>query len=202
MADNKKTYRINKVATEFNVSWKTIVEHLNQKGFEVEAKITAKLDDAMYQDLRSFYKKDKQAKEESQQLEINIRKDAKTQEIQEIKKPEPPKKEFTEESTVYIKDNSASKPNVPTPVVKTPEATAPIATPTAPTAKVEVPEVKTLEVKAQEVKAPEVPKVAENPKKVEKVVKANVVKAPEVKLVEPDSSSSLKVLGTIDLSFN
>ena len=42
MADNKKTYRINKVATEFNVSWKTIVEHLNQKGFEVEAKITGK----------------------------------------------------------------------------------------------------------------------------------------------------------------
>ena len=153
MADNKKTYRINKVATEFNVSWKTIVEHLNQKGFEVEAKITAKLDDTMYQDLHSFYKKDKQAKEESQQLEINIRKDAKTQEIEEIKKPEPPKKEFTEESTVYIKDNSASKPNVPTPAVKTPEVTAPIATLTAPTVKVEVPEVKTPEVKAPEVKA-------------------------------------------------
>jgi translation initiation factor IF-2 len=202
MADNKKTYRINKVATEFNVSWKTIVEHLNQKGFEVEAKITAKLDDAMYQDLRSFYKKDKQAKEESQQLEINIRKDAKTQEIQEIKKPEPPKEEFTEESTVYIKDNSASKPNIPTPVVKTPEVTAPIATPTAPTTKVEIPEVKTPEVKAPEVKAPEAPKVAENPEKVKVIVKTNVVKAPEVKLVEPDSSSSLKVLGTIDLSFN
>ncbi|MFT4875614.1 MAG: translation initiation factor IF-2 [Bacteroidia bacterium] len=202
MADNKKTYRINKVATEFNVSWKTIVEHLNQKGFEVEAKITAKLDDAMYQDLRSFYKKDKQAKEESQQLEINIRKDAKTQEIQEIKKPEPPKEEFTEESTVYIKDNSASKPNIPTPVVKTPEVTAPIATPPAPTTKGEVPEVKTPEVKAPEVKAPEAPNVAENPEKVKEVAKTNVVKAPEVKLVEPDSSSSLKVLGTIDLSFN
>ena len=201
MADNKKTYRINKVATEFNVSWKTIVEHLNQKGFEVEAKITAKLDDTMYQDLHSFYKKDKQAKEESQQLEINIRKDAKTQEIEEIKKPEPPKKEFTEENTVYIKDNSASKPIVPPPVVKTPEVTAAIATPTAPTTQVEVPEVKTPEVKAPEVKAPKAPKVAENPKKVE-VVKANVVKAPEVKLVEPDSSSSLKVLGTIDLSLN
>ena len=57
MADNKKTYRINKVATEFNVSWKTIVEHLNEKGFEVESKITAKLDDAMYQDLLGFYQK-------------------------------------------------------------------------------------------------------------------------------------------------
>ena len=63
MADNNKTYRINKVATEFNVSWKTIVDHLADKGFDVEQKITAKLDEAMYQDLLSFYQKDKQAKE-------------------------------------------------------------------------------------------------------------------------------------------
>ena len=69
MADKKKTYRINKVATEFNVSWKTIVDHLSDKGFEVESKITAKLDDAMYQELIGYYQKDKQAKEESQQLE-------------------------------------------------------------------------------------------------------------------------------------
>ena len=81
MANNNKTYRVNKVATEFNVSWKTIVDHLSDKGFEVEQKITAKLDEAMYQDLLGFYQKDKQAKEESQQLEINIRKDAKTAEI-------------------------------------------------------------------------------------------------------------------------
>ena len=58
MGNNKKTYRINKVATEFNVSWKIIVEYLNQKGFEIEAKITAKLDEAMYQDLCSVYEKD------------------------------------------------------------------------------------------------------------------------------------------------
>jgi translation initiation factor IF-2 len=116
MADKKKTYRINKVATEFNVSWKTIVEHLTEKGFEVETKITAKLDEAMYQDLLGFYQKDKQAKEESQNLEINIRKDVKTKEIEEVKKPEPPKPEFTPEPTVYIKDTSVSKkPTPPTP---------------------------------------------------------------------------------------
>jgi len=40
----------------------------------------------MYQELIGFYQKDKQAKEESQSLEINIRKDAKTQEIKETKK--------------------------------------------------------------------------------------------------------------------
>jgi len=106
MADKKKTYRINKVATEFNVSWKTIVEHLSEKGFEVESKITAKLDEAMYQDLLGFYQKDKQAKEESQQLEINIRKDAKTQEIKEVAKPEPPAPEFKPESTIFVKDTT------------------------------------------------------------------------------------------------
>ena len=113
MADKKKTYRINKVATEFNVSWKTIVDHLSDKGFEVESKITAKLDDAMYQELIGYYQKDKQAKEESQQLEINIRKDAKTQEIQETKKPEPPAPEFKPESTIFIKDNTHKAPEEP-----------------------------------------------------------------------------------------
>jgi hypothetical protein len=106
MVGKKKTYRVNKVATEFNVSWKTIIEHLTEKGFEVESKITAKLDESMYQDLLSFYQKDKLAKEESQQLEINIRKDAQTQAIKETKKQEPPKPEVAPEPTIFIKDTT------------------------------------------------------------------------------------------------
>lgn len=106
MVRKKKTYRVNKVATEFNVSWKTIIEHLTEKGFEVESKITAKLDESMYQDLLSFYQKDKLAKEESQQLEINIRKDVQTQAIKETKKPEPPKVEVAPEPTIFIKDTT------------------------------------------------------------------------------------------------
>ncbi len=100
-----KTYRINKVATEFNVSWKTIVEHLQSKGFEVEAKITAKIDQEMYNDLLSFYQKDKIAKEESQNLEINIRKDAKTTGIKEVKKS-PSKKH--EDEVILIKDTNVT----------------------------------------------------------------------------------------------
>lgn len=104
MSDNNKTYRINKVATEFNVSWKTIVEHLQSKGFEVEAKITAKINEDMYNDLLSFYQKDKIAKEESQQLEINIRKDAKTQSIKETKKSPPKKEKDYDGGVILIKD--------------------------------------------------------------------------------------------------
>ncbi|MDB9883442.1 hypothetical protein OAD66_09950, partial [Bacteroidia bacterium] len=180
MADNKKTYRINKVATEFNVSWKTIVEHLNEKGFEVESKITAKLDDAMYQDLLGFYQKDKQAKEESQQLEINIRKDVKTKEIKEVKKVTPPTPEFTPEPTIFIKDTS-SKPKShkeATPVVETPKAETPKvekANPVVETPKVETP-------KAEETKP-----VMETPK----------VEAPKVEDAKP---GTLKVLGKVSLN--
>ena len=108
MSEKAKTYRINKVATEFNVSWKTIVEHLQSKGFEVEAKITAKIDQEMYNDLLSFYQKDKIAKEESQQLEINIRKDAKTQGIKELKKDSPSGSKEKENGVILIKDTSIS----------------------------------------------------------------------------------------------
>ena len=113
MVGKKKTYRVNKVATEFNVSWKTIIEHLTEKGFEVESKITAKLDESMYQDLLSFYQKDKLAKEESQQLEINIRKDAQTQAIKETKKQEAPKPEIAPEPTIFIKDTTLGSKKTP-----------------------------------------------------------------------------------------
>jgi translation initiation factor IF-2 len=197
MADKKKTYRINKVATEFNVSWKTIVDHLSDKGFEVESKITAKLDDAMYQELIGFYQKDKQAKEESQSLEINIRKDAKTQEIKETKKPESPTPEFKAESTIFIKDNNSHKSRdehkvVPKPAEKKTEP------PKVETPKVEIPKAEIPKVEAPKVEAPKV----EAPKTETKVT-SEKPKAPMFTPVEGlGDTGSLRVLGkiTIDTS--
>lgn len=198
MADNNKTYRINKVATEFNVSWKTIVEHLSEKGFNVETKITAKLDDTMYQELLSFYKKDKQAKEESQQLELNIRKDAKTQEITETKRQEPQESEYKEESTIFVKDTTlGTKPQ------KTVINTAPSQVPLNETKKEE--ETKPVVLKKVE------PTVLESDISKEKETSESIlisepvkpVKTPQKIKVEPvesnDSSSTFKVLGKITL---
>lgn len=138
MPGRPKTYRINKVATEFNVSWKTIVEHLNEKGFEVEAKITAKIDQDMYNELLSFYQKDKIAKEESKQLEINIRKDAVTTEINK-EKEEPKEEPFKKVETIFVKDTLLSKksekqeeePQKTEPKQEEPEQKAPVEEPTA-----------------------------------------------------------------------
>ncbi len=187
MADKKKTYRINKVATEFNVSWKTIVEHLSEKGFEVESKISAKLDEAMYQNLLGFYQKDKQAKEESQQLEINIRKDAKTHEITETQKSEPPAPEFKPESTIFIKDNTLGSKTEKEEKTEPPAADKVEIIPKVIVEKPIKPEAK-VETKVE--KVPEVlePKVAEKPKDV-KVEPAN----------KDEDTGNLKVLGKISI---
>jgi translation initiation factor IF-2 len=78
MSATGKKYRITKVATEFNVSWKTLVEHLKGKGFEVEEKISAKIDQEMYNVLASDFHSEKKAKEESISLKQSLKKDKET----------------------------------------------------------------------------------------------------------------------------
>jgi translation initiation factor IF-2 len=184
MADNNKTYRINKVATEFNVSWKTIVDHLSEKGFDVEQKITAKLDDAMYQDLVNFYQKDKQAKEESKQLEINIRKDAKTQEIVETKKAVVLKPDPKPESTILIKDTTIKTPP-PAIKVEKPEPVAPPAEP-----KVEAPKAEEPKVEAPNV---EVTPTPENPEPGKLKVFGSIKIEPKKRFERPEKKETKKI---------
>merc|ERR1711879_263553 len=137
-----KTHRISKVAAELNVSWKSLIEYLNQNGYEVDMKMTAKIGQDMYDVLEQKYRSDKQAKEESQALEINIRRQDETL-TANTNKPSSKKKKGEEEAQdiVLIKDTGLSRPNTteepvkeekPEPVKETPEAKA----------KEEVPEVK------------------------------------------------------------
>ncbi|MCZ2128641.1 MAG: translation initiation factor IF-2 [Bacteroidia bacterium] len=69
---SENTYRINKVATELNVSFQTLIEKLVNKGFEVDAKPSAKISAEMYDFLRSEFKSDKAAKDESKSLKLAI----------------------------------------------------------------------------------------------------------------------------------
>lgn len=87
---SEKTYRINKVATELNVSFQTLVDKLTLKGFEVENKPTTKIDQEMYDFLHTEFKSDKAAKEESKSLKLSSVK---------IKEPQP-------------SDNPALKPSI------------------------------------------------------------------------------------------
>jgi translation initiation factor IF-2 len=116
MSASGKKYRITKVATEFNVSWKTLVEHLVNKGFEVEEKITSKIDQEMYNVLASDFHSEKKAKEESISLKKALKKEKETTVAGGVgsKRNEPqPDNEF--EEVILIKDTGIHKEEVAAP---------------------------------------------------------------------------------------
>jgi translation initiation factor IF-2 len=100
----EKSYRIIKVAAELNVSVNHLAEHLNKKGFKIEAKPTSKIDYEMYELLLRDFQSDKKAKQESQSLEIHVRKD-KDIRIGDRNKPIIKKsQEDSEDEVILIKD--------------------------------------------------------------------------------------------------
>ena len=66
--------RLVKAAAELNVSVQTIVESLQKKGFAIENKPTAKLNDEMYQYVSNLFVSDKAAKEESKSQGLKLKK--------------------------------------------------------------------------------------------------------------------------------
>ena len=62
MADTK-TIRINKVLRELNISLDRAVEHLSEKGFQVEARPTAKISQKEYELLSDAFHTDRSKKE-------------------------------------------------------------------------------------------------------------------------------------------
>ncbi|MBI1307838.1 MAG: translation initiation factor IF-2 [Bacteroidetes bacterium] len=202
MAD--KTHRISKVAAELNVSWKSLIEHLSANGFDVEAKPTAKIGQDMYDVLEKKFRSDKQAKEESQALEIHVRRQDETL-VADRKSPKKKKKESSND-VVLIKDTGLS--------IKSHDAPAPPATPTAPAPPAPTPQPpvvkeEKVEEKVPEPEKPEKPVVPETPEVVELVVEKEPEKPVEVK--EPEKPETpeitgkkelpgIKVLGKIDLN--
>lgn len=149
MAGNN-TYKISKVASELNVGWKILTDLLIAKGYAVEGKITAKIDQEMYDLLQKTYQSDKRAKEESQSLEINVRKkeDVRISDRNVVT----PKRKKEEEEEILIKDSGfhkkAAEPTkevVETPVAKPVEEPTPTA-PEPPVITAEVPELPGIKV--------------------------------------------------------
>jgi translation initiation factor IF-2 len=97
------------IAKQLNVGTTTIVEHLNNSGFVIENKPTAKITDEMYSDLLKHFSHEIAVKEKADQLTIGHRQ---SREEAEEKKPvvAPP--------VVVVEKAPEPKPVVPAPVAK------------------------------------------------------------------------------------
>ncbi len=80
--------RLVKIAKELNVGLSTIVDFLQNKGFDIDPKPTAKVSDSMYQELLKEFQKSIAIKEKADQLVIGTRPIAKKEE--EVKQEERP----------------------------------------------------------------------------------------------------------------
>jgi translation initiation factor IF-2 len=81
--------RLVKIAKELNVGLSTIVDFLQNKGFDIDPKPTAKVSESMYQELLKEFQKSIAIKEKADQLVIGTRPIAKKEE-EEIKQEERP----------------------------------------------------------------------------------------------------------------
>ena len=83
---NQPSIRLNKVLRELNISLDRVVEFLNEKGIEIEARPTTKIDDTIYQVLLDEFETDKSKRDASQEISEEKRKEKeRLREIQEQK---------------------------------------------------------------------------------------------------------------------
>jgi len=170
----EKTIRINKVLRELNISLDRAVEHLKEKGHEIEARPTTKISTVEYQVLLDEFQTDMSKKVASIEVEEEKRKEKEAL-LQQIEKEQEEKKAIKEKEPTVIRGKATlSGPkkvgkidlNPKTEVVAEPEKVeekekAPVVEEVKEPAKEE----QLLEVK--NVAAAEAPKEAEAPKKEE-----------------------------------
>ena len=106
MSDNQPTYRLSKVAKEFNLSLSTIVDFLSTKNFKIKADPNGKIGEAEYKLLLKEYQGDKSAKEEATQVAQSNREKKESIVLDDAKSVAKKPKEEKEE--IIIKDMSAT----------------------------------------------------------------------------------------------
>ena len=106
MAD-LKTIRINKVLRELNISLDRAVEHLSEKGYQVESRPTAKISQKEYESLLDSFKTDRSKKEASHEVFEEKRKEKEAIREQAQKEIVPPNSIVKETELVKAEANLA-----------------------------------------------------------------------------------------------
>lgn len=112
--------RLVKIAKELNVGVATIVEHLNENGFEIDNKPTAKVSDEMYDELLRAFESSISVKEQADKITLGYNKE-KEEETPKTVKPESKESEAKEEPAAKEEDSSEKPDAEEKPAEATPE---------------------------------------------------------------------------------
>ncbi len=226
MADANKPVRLNKLTREFNLGLQTIVDFLESKGIEVEAKPTAKVDAEAVALVRANFQDEKVAKEKAQSSSRTVA-ERKSVTLASTKRDEAPaeEEEIEIDLSVFQKSDKPPvverlEPEVPevpeTPEVhEVPEPVEPVAAPevvpasepeTAPEPepapepeKAPEPAEEPAVVEMPAAETPEAPEAVETPDSTPVAEDLKTTAVPEESSQAPEADSPLKVVGKLDL---
>jgi len=109
MSDVKKIKRLSKIAREFNVGISTIVDYLNNMGYEIEANPNTKVSDEIYEILVQEYSSEIKVKKESESLSIGIHSGRKeTVSLDDVDEGKPPEDQAETDEEILIQDVSGA----------------------------------------------------------------------------------------------
>jgi translation initiation factor IF-2 len=109
MADAKKPVRLSKAAKEFNLGIGTIVEFLESKGIQVEAKPNTKLDPEVYALVRGNFQGDKDAKEAAKRSPVSRERESISIESAKKQAKEEPVEDTAIDLSIFKKDEPGPK---------------------------------------------------------------------------------------------
>ncbi len=187
------SFRLNKVAKDFNVGIQTLVDYLAKKGHQVEASPNTKISEEQYELLATAFQGERKVKEEADKIELVVNNSNRVVEVSTAKEePESENEEVIIKNYTSTKNQAEAKPE-PTPEPE-PETTVP--SEPEPEPAVEQQPEEPLE-EPEETPASEEPQYDEaRPTEQDDEAEDDEPDTEDA----PESNSPFKVVGTVDLS--
>ncbi len=104
------SFRLNKVAKDFNVGIQTLAEYLAKKGHQVDASPNTKISEEQYELLATAFQSERKVKEEADKIELMTSGSNRVVEVEVKKEPEPENEEVIIKNYTHAKNQAEPEP--------------------------------------------------------------------------------------------
>ena len=104
------SFRLNKLAKDFNVGIQTLAEYLAKKGHQVDASPNTKISEEQYELLATAFQSERKVKEEADKIELMTSGSNQVVELESKKEPEPENEEVIIKNYTHAKSQAAPQP--------------------------------------------------------------------------------------------
>ena len=116
------SFRLNKVAKDFNVGIQTLADYLAKKGHQVEATPNTKISEEQYELLATAFQSERKVKEEADKIELMTSGSNRVVEVESKKESEPENEEVIIKNYTHAKTQPEPEPEPEPEPIETPES--------------------------------------------------------------------------------